>query len=266
MNFKTSLLILLSTLFISCGSSTEKNTSHDDISVSLGKGHTEIKSNYNYSSNDTQPVETSTSSDIIVGSSADVFNIDEFIYEDVSAAPDPISNMYIPFEEQLRSANFGFTINDKANIEEVIKAEFIISLTKSEEEIKRDLRELGITLSDNIEISKVVMVNIHAPEFEVTNVSPSRQPIRQNSDTRWKWTLKPKSEGIHQIELSVYALVTVEGNEEKTFIESYSEELSVEITHIQKAERWFDNNWEWTFSTLILPLGIWLYNRRKDTE
>jgi len=183
------------------------------------------------------------------------------LVESTATGSENSTSVPIDFTTQLETANFGFTVNDKVNIDDYVIAKFTINTTKTIEEIRENLENIGIIVTDSISISKLVLVDIIAPDFEVTSISPNKQPINPNGSTNWKWKLKPTKEGSYPVELTVYAQVNIDGIERSTFINSYDKKVTIEITGKQKVERWWENNWEWAWSTLIIPIG--LYFREK---
>ena len=238
--------------------------------VSLKSANSDFRVGKFISKPNTNPLDDSNFTD--EGYTYSIEELQEAILEDkdismmIDGTASGTNNTLIPldFTTQLQTANFGFTVNDKVNINDYAIAKFTIDTTKTIEEIRNNLEDIGIMVTDSISISKLVLVDIIAPDFEVTSISPNKQPINPNGSTNWKWKLKPKSEGNYPVELTVYAQVNIDGIERSTFINSYDKSVTIEITGKQKIERWWENNWQWAWTTLIIPIG--LYFREKITN
>lgn len=160
---------------------------------------------------------------------------------------------------KLFSANLAFAIKDKANIEEDIKAQLLIDPNKSIESLKNDLRVRGQTVVKNIDISEVVKATLTAPEFTVTKITEEEQIISDNKSTEWLWTLKPKSVGIHEINLSVTAIIKVNGRESKHHLKTFEQKVLIEITQQQIIENWLYEHWKWILSTLVFPFIVFIF-------
>lgn len=170
------------------------------------------------------------------------------------------------FVDQLKTANMVMTIPESANINDSVRVELIINAEKEIEKLKQDLTEKGKIYDNTITVSKLVHVNLTAPAFKVENVSPERQILSSVDNTTWLWTLKPSSVGIHNIDVTVTAIVFVKDKEVEHHIKTFKRSVAIEITNTQLITAWLSKYWQWILSTIILPLGIWLYKSKKKSE
>lgn len=166
---------------------------------------------------------------------------------------------------QLEPANMVFTVDPKrSNISEQISVTMLIDFTKSIDELKKLTKQAEITSSARIEVSKVVVARVIAPDFNVIAITPEEQPVSHTSVTQWQWELIPLKTGKHEIHVSVNAEVNVDGNSKVRNIETFSETIVIEITPWQVVRGWLSQYWQWLFTTLILPLGLWVWKKFKN--
>jgi len=166
---------------------------------------------------------------------------------------------------QLEPANMVFTVDPKrSNISEQISVTMLIDFTKSIDELKKLTKESEITSSARIEVSKVVIARVIAPDFNVVAITPEEQPVSHTSVTEWQWELIPLKTGKHEIHVSVNAEVNVDGASKVRNIETFSETIVIEITPWQVIRGWLSQYWQWLFTTLILPLGLWAWKKFKS--
>lgn len=167
----------------------------------------------------------------------------------------------INVSEQLYSASAIFSVPLKANISEDIKAQLIIDPKKSIEELKSSVRG-QMQAAEKIKVSKIVISIIDAPDFIVTNLTPNEQALSDTDKTEWLWTLRPRSPGLHEINLSITAEVMVDSKYSKYHIRTFDKQVMIEITPIQLVGDWWSKYWQWVVSTLILPLLVFVYKKK----
>lgn len=165
--------------------------------------------------------------------------------------------------KQLFTASMAFTAPDNANIKETVKAQLLINPTADLDALEKQLSVKGNKSSQRIKVSKIIIANISAPNFEVDNVTPEEQAITQDDTTEWLWNLTPKSTGLHTVDLSVTAVVKVDNDSTTHHIRTFTKSVKIEITPKQVMSNWFDKYWQWSFTTLILPLVLWYYKKKK---
>lgn len=165
---------------------------------------------------------------------------------------------------QLEPANMVFGVDPKrSNISDSISVTMLIDLSKNIQDLKASVKNSEIVTASRIEVSKVVVARVIAPDFKVVAITPEEQPISHFETTKWEWELVPLKTGKHQIHVTVNAEVQVEGVRKVRSIETFRETVEIEITAWQVIKFWIANYWQWSFTTLILPLGLWLYKKKK---
>lgn len=168
--------------------------------------------------------------------------------------------------EQLYKANAVFAVPERANIKEDIKAQLIIDPTKTLEEIKKDIKVGSVREAEQIKISKIVIAKLNAPDFEIISSPSIEQAIIEDGKTEWIWGLRPKTPGLHPINLIVEAQVIVGSRMTPHLIRTFDKQVMIEITTAQTITGWWNRYWQWVIATLLLPLGKWLYSKHKSKK
>lgn len=164
---------------------------------------------------------------------------------------------------QLFSASMVFSVPTEVNIEEDAKVQLIIDPSKEVADIEKNITVKGAKTGQTIKISKVIIASISAPNFDVTQVTPEEQVISSDSPTEWLWSLKPKTTGEHSVNVTITAIVSVDGKERKHHIKTFDKTVTVVVKPQQVATSWAEDNWEWLFSTLVIPIGAWAWNKKQ---
>lgn len=119
----------------------------------------------------------------------------------------------------------------------------------------------GRVVVDKIRIGSTMKAFLSDIEsaFEVKELSTTEQCIELGKDyTEWQWSVKPKKGGNKKMKIRV----SMSGPVNKDF-EVFNDTIHVEVPTGYNVGNFFKEHWQWLISTLILPFGLWLYNRRK---
>jgi hypothetical protein len=165
---------------------------------------------------------------------------------------------------QLRQGNMAFKVEPEMFIDQQSEATLVIDTTVTQQELEALIGPgaVGSTLL----VSKVIVTKLIAPSFEVTNVTPERQALIDGSPTKWQWLLKPLEEGRHKVKLSVTAVLKVDGQSVERFIVTFERDIFVHVTMENRVSKFWHSNWQWVISTLLLPLAIWFWHRRRKAK
>lgn len=158
---------------------------------------------------------------------------------------------------QLSLASIAFSIPESTNVDNSFVVQLLIDLTKNEEHLVSMLEEKGKKFSAGVPVSKIVMVELKSDGFVVEKISPIKQPLSSTEPTEWLWNLKPKVTGMHTVFLAITAIVTVDGEKETRLLETFQKEVIVEVAALQLTERWLEDNWQWVWSSLLVPVAVW---------
>lgn len=106
-----------------------------------------------------------------------------------------------------------------------------------------------------------------APAFEITALTPTRQPVSRASPTEWRWAVRAAQTGTHTLHLAINAIIIVAGERYPRSLDVLNRDIEVDITAVQRIGMFVENNWQWLLGTLVFPLGVWLWShRRKQTH
>ncbi len=97
--------------------------------------------------------------------------------------------------------------------------------------------------------------------FIIVSISPEEQLVENDKFTKWEWDVTALKEGNNKLKLTVDIIYddkskNVEVYED--FIYVYSDKTGLENTSI-----FFVEHWKWFLSTLIIPILIFLYKKKK---
>jgi hypothetical protein len=168
-------------------------------------------------------------------------------------------------------AKIAFNTPDSMSLNEAKKLELLFSTYLSEEELKKAVAEHNVegTIQGepDIKFSDEMEATLTGDGFQITNVLPARRLISKKKITEWTWDVRPLKEGKLRLHLTLNALVKIGGDPQLYPIRTYDREYTVSVGFTDSVTNFAKDHWQWLWTTVFLPVGAWLWKRkRKDTE
>lgn len=187
-----------------------------------------------------------------------------------NAAPRPASTpTSAEIDRILKSldvGNIAFNTPESMSLNEAKKVELLLSTSLSEEALKQEVEKHkveGNIQSGQIKISDEMEAILTGDGFQITNVLSPRRPISKTNETEWKWDVRALKEGKLRLHLTLNAFVTIGGNPQPYPIRTFDKEYIVVVTPVDKVVSFAKNNWQWLWTTIVLPVGAWLWKRKR---
>jgi hypothetical protein len=148
----------------------------------------------------------------------------------------------------------------------------LVSLTMTQQalvdELRRRVPRGGEIAGENIDVSPFLEVRLSGGEgFDVVSISPARQAVAERSPTEWRWNVTPRRGGVQHLHLTVDAILLLRGESVPRMMRTFDHTISVQISLPQRTRLFVADHWQWLATTLLIPLGgyLWRRFRRKQT-
>ena len=171
--------------------------------------------------------------------------------------------------KSLDLGNIAFNTPESMNLSDAKKVELLLSTTLSNEALKNAVAHQNVEGKiqvEEIKISDEMEANLTGDGFQITEVLPARRPISKTGTTEWTWDVRALKEGKLRLHLTLNALVTVKGNPQLYPIRTFDKEYIVAVGVTDKVVSFARNNWQWLWTTIFVPVGAWLYRRKRKTS
>jgi len=131
------------------------------------------------------------------------------------------------------------------------------------EKANLDESQPGRIIVDKVRVGSTMKAYLTDVEsaFEIKELSTIEQNVEKGSYTQWQWSVKPKKGGKAKVKLRM--VITGDINKD---IEVYSDSVYIEVPKGYNLWNFLKEHWQWIVSTLVLPFGLWLYNRKKKKK
>lgn len=165
--------------------------------------------------------------------------------------------------DKMELGAIAFNVPTNINIDDFSQVQLILSLTKTVEKLKLSITEKGEKVGAAIKVSRRMEARLSSYMFQITAITPEIQVISSGEQTEWKWEIHPKKAGRHQLHLTLTALLEVDGHSTPRAIRTFQKIIEVNVTTTQKIKFFFNNNWQWLWAAILVPVAGWLWKRKK---
>lgn len=115
---------------------------------------------------------------------------------------------------------------------------------------------------DDIKVSGEMSAELRGDSdvFTIKSLSTQIQNIDDVSYTEWEWVVTPKMSGDSPLKL------VIKIKDFKKDIVVFNKTIKVKTNATVVVESFFDKYWQWLFTTVIIPLFVWYWNRKKRKD
>jgi hypothetical protein len=137
------------------------------------------------------------------------------------------------------------------------------------ENLTAGLQERGVPIEEPSKIAPVMKVVLTPDEsgvFDVKSLSEEEQLTSGGGFSQWVWSVTPLQSGTHNLYLTVNVVVNVpELGTQKRQIPVLTQSVTVRADPVYSAGQFWSSNWQWFTTTLLIPIGLWLWKKRRKS-
>jgi hypothetical protein len=185
---------------------------------------------------------------------------------DATPATTPAPASIDSIVDKLDFGNIAFNTPGEARLGQAFSVELKLSPTKELAEVVKSIGEPGAVQSARIRISEFMEAKLIGSGFEITPVTSERQVVIKTEDTTWRWDVRPKDSGVQFLNLTVNAIIEDEGKERLRSVTTFKREIRINVSFADRVTDFTKNNWQWLWATIVVPVGAWLWKRRRGKE
>ncbi len=150
------------------------------------------------------------------------------------------------------------------NVRDTYQVSLVISKTTVNiyEDFEGVVKTTTIPITETMEVKLVDPSPIDDKTFSIVPDNDAEQLIEDGNEvTKWSWNVTPlKSGGAN---LKIVVAIIKNGNKKETV---YQDNVNVKTNPGKTIPIFIGKYWQWFLSTLIIPFGVWLYNKKKEKE
>jgi len=179
--------------------------------------------------------------------------------------PDPFAAVDRALEE-LRIGNIAYNSPSSMNIKDTAIIHLALSLSTALEELKKKVVGIGELEGEQIRISDKMEARLTGPGFSITAITPEEQAVSPSELTEWRWEIAPVKKGRHHLHLTMSALFEINDTPTRRAIRTFDKEIEVEVAWHQNVASFLQINWQWALGTILIPMFVWFWKRKKRRQ
>lgn len=129
--------------------------------------------------------------------------------------------------------------------------------------ITEDFEGTGEIIEDRVRVTNRVRVKlISTDDVDIVPIEPEEQAVEAISYTLWTWSVTPQSKGVKTLKIRI-GIANIDPDDPKLtkYVPGDSFELSAKSNLRYTFGKFWNSNWKWLFSTILVP--IFFYYRKK---
>lgn len=191
-----------------------------------------------------------------------------------SAASDGLSERPSRIEASLRDVdtlirnlplgNVAFNVPDKMDLDESTELDLALSLASATEDLKKSMASphlKGLIESAAIRVTDRMEARLTGNGFQITAVTPELQVVVPSEPATWKWLIKAAHPGVHELHLTVSALIEINKSTTPFVSRTFEKTIRVEVSWQKKIAGFAQDNWQWVWTAIAAPIGAWFLSR-----
>lgn len=188
---------------------------------------------------------------------------------DVTPPPPPPPPVHTdPLEDalgRLRPASVAFNTPTTLRLGESAEIQLLLSIREPLARLKKQIAEIGEVEGAKVRVSDDMEARLTGPGFEIEAISDPRQLVVESETTGWKWEIEATESGRHRLHLTLTAFIEVDGERRARTVQTFERTLVIDVPWTSRVSGFVDDNWQWLWSAILVPVGLWVLQRRRRT-
>lgn len=102
--------------------------------------------------------------------------------------------------------------------------------------------------------------------FLIKEISTAEQSIEEKGFTEWQWSVKPIKSGYNPVKLIIKIRTNQDGVQSFKDIPVFNKVIFIKAQPISFLKGFWLKYWQWLFSTLIIPVFVYFYKKKKSNK
>lgn len=166
----------------------------------------------------------------------------------------------------MEEANLAYNIPRSMTLGETKEVLFVLDLSKSSEDLRKIYQEQTDVKTARARVSSYMEAKLRGSSFDITEITPARQPLSRIEESRWRWSITAKEPGKQKLHLTLNAIINGPDGERTRSVETYDREIDVQVTIARQVSTFVRGNWQWLWTTVAIPVGVWLLSQRRKNK
>ncbi len=136
-----------------------------------------------------------------------------------------------------------------------------------DESLSGGLLGIGAPIEEPLQVATFMKIHLTGSGFDILPLSSEEQIVAGDTYTQWSWDVTPRASGTQNLVLVVTARVKIPGfGEDLKDLQVVERQIEVQVSPVQAAQLFFQNNLEWLGPAVLASLGAalgWAWRMRR---
>jgi hypothetical protein len=165
--------------------------------------------------------------------------------------------------KKMEQANIAFNAPPSMRLNETAVIHLVLGFEKEIDELKQMIQGEGEREGARIRVTYRMKASLTGSNFSINKITPEMQLLSRSEVTEWRWEVKPTSEGRQNLHLTLTAFIEAEGKSTPRAIRTFDRVISVEVTLRDRIGAFIEDNWQWLWAAILVPIAGWLWKKMK---
>jgi hypothetical protein len=178
-------------------------------------------------------------------------------------APDDIDQLI----QRLPIGNIVFNTPNAMQVSQSQTIQLVLSGASTVDELRKQITASGTLSADQIKISDELDVHLTGESFQIQSVTPESQAVGITHPSHWEWQVTPTKRGAQQLQLTVNAVLRIDGVDREVSIQTYDRTIAVNVDWPNSLFAFLSANWQWLWTAIFVPIALviwrWFCKKRE---
>lgn len=161
-------------------------------------------------------------------------------------------------------ANIVFNIPDTMRTSQTQSIQLFLSGSAMTEELQKQITASGSLISGQVQISNLLDARLTGVNFQIEAVTPEQQAVGTTRISHWEWRVTPTRRGAQQLELTINAILRIDGVDREVSIKTFDRTINVNVDWPGWVSTFIAANWQWLWTAIFVPIALmaWRWFRK----
>jgi hypothetical protein len=161
-------------------------------------------------------------------------------------------------------ANIVFNPPDTMRMEQTQSVQLLLSGSATAEELQKQITAAGSLISDQVQVSNLLDTRLTGVNFQIEAVTPEQQAVGTTRTSHWEWRVTPTRHGAQQLELTINAILRIDGVDREVSIRTFDRTINVNVDWFDSVSAFIAANWQWLWTAIFVPIALvaWRWFRK----
>jgi hypothetical protein len=167
--------------------------------------------------------------------------------------------------DALPLGNIAFNTPESIPLGETAEIELLVSMKEAEEALRQAVHGPGPVETSSALLAPQMEAKVTGLGFHIEAITPERQAVSHTQETRWRWQIEPIKSDTLELNLTLSAIIKVEGEPTARTIRTFEKTIVVKVPFTKRLTTAMSNNIELLTTVVLLPVagGTWRFVRRR---